>query len=467
MDKLNLLSAADAVSRIRSGEATAVQLMADCLDQITRYDEQIRAWEYLDSAGAIAQAEAVDERLREGSRVGPLTGVPVGVKDIFNTKDMPTCMGSPIFKDFTPGNDARVVFMVRQGGATIPGKTVTAEFAVHALDKTLNPNDGAYSPGTSSSGSAAAVAAGMVPLALGTQTAGSIVRPASYCGVYGMKPSFGLIPRTGMLKTTDTLDQVGFFARCVDDLELLFDVVRVRGRDYPISHAMLGDEARRSVKGRPWRIGVVAEGLWVWGEAAAYAKRAFQTFVETLARTALNGVQPLVEAVKLPESFNTAHDLHAVIYNKTLAYYFREEFENHQLISEILNSMILAGQKITLDEYKQALERQTALARQLDEVLQRYDVVIALSTAGSAPKWGEEDVPDSCLVWSLCGVPVVSVPVFAGPNGLPFGAQVLARRYSDYLLLDFLRHLKLSGLIRDAAIPARMRPQVTHDAVTA
>lgn len=466
MDTLNFLSATEAASRIRSGDIKASQLMADCLDQISRYEDQVRAWEFLDAPGAMAQAQAADERLRGGG-VGPLAGIPIGVKDIFNTRDMPTCMGSPIFKDFTPGNDARVVFMLRQGGAIIPGKTVTAEFAVHALDKTLNPHDSAYSPGTSSSGSAAAVAAGMVPLALGTQTAGSIVRPASYCGVYGMKPSFGLIPRTGMLKTTDTLDQVGFFARGVEDLELLLDVCRVRGRDYPISHARLNEDARRFVRGRPWRIGFVGEGLWVWGEAAAYARKAFEAFVESLARTTLTGLRPIVEEVSLPASFNKAHDLHAVIYNKTLAYYFREEFEKHQLISEVLNGMIRAGQSISLDEYKQALEEQSALARQLDDVLQRYDVVVALSTAGCAPKWGDDDVPDSCLIWSLCGVPVVNVPVFKGPNGMPFGTQVFVRRYSDYLLLDFLKQLTASGIIRDAEVPATLRPKSTRDAVTA
>lgn len=467
MDNLNFLPAADAADRIRCGQVSATQLIAECLDQISRYEDQVHAWEYLDRAGAMAHAQTADEKLRGGEQVGPLAGVPVGVKDIFNTRDMPTCMGSPIFSDFTPGNDARVVYMLRQGGAIIPGKTVTAEFAVHALDKTLNPHDRAYSPGTSSSGSAAAVAAGMVPLALGTQTAGSIIRPASYCGVYGMKPSFGLIPRTGMLKTTDTLDQVGFFARTVGDLRLLFDVVRVRGRDYPISHAMLNDDARRCVRDRPWRIGIVGDGLWVWGEAAAYAKKAFQTFVEGLARTALNGTLPLVEDVRLPDSFNTGHDVHAVIYNKTLAYYFREEFENHQLISGILNSMIRSGQQITLGEYKQALDKQTALARELDDVLQRYDVVFALATAGSAPKWGEEDVPDSCLIWSLCGVPVVNLPVFTGPSGMPFGVQALARRYSDYLLLDFLEQLKASGTIHDAAIPAHLQAHVARHAVTA
>src|SRR3990167_8157472 len=181
--------------------------------------------------------------------------IPVGVKDIYNTADFPTQMGSPLWKDFTPGNDARAVYHLKRQGANIVGKTVTAEFAVHALDKTLNPYDATRTPGTSSSGSAVAVSMGMVPAATGTQTAGSIVRPASFCGVYGCKPSFGTIPRTGMLKTTDSLDQIGFFTVHAEDLRRLFDSMRVKGENYPISNAALADESRQKSKGDKWRVG--------------------------------------------------------------------------------------------------------------------------------------------------------------------------------------------------------------------
>jgi Asp-tRNA(Asn)/Glu-tRNA(Gln) amidotransferase A subunit family amidase len=444
--ELHALSATDAMAEIEHGRLSAVQLVTACLERSAELDGSILAWEYLDPDTALRQARAFDEGHAKREPVGRLNGVPVGVKDIFNTQDMPTCMGSQIFKDFRPGNDARSVFSLRQHGATVLGKTVTAEFAVHALDKTRNPHDIARSPGTSSSGSAAAVAAGMVPLALGTQTAGSIVRPASYCGVFGCKPSFGLIPRTGILKTTDTLDQIGYFARSISDIELMLEVLRVRGRDYPLSDSALSNQARQSPLGLRWRVGIVTSGLWVWNEAFPYAQEAIVKFAGEL------GAYADVDELRLPEQFNHAHDLHAAIYNKTLAYYFREEFAHNQLISEVLNSMIRAGQGISLPDYQRALQAQAELAKQLDGIFEHYDVLIALSTAGSAPTWGEPDIPDSALIWSLCGVPVVSAPVFEASDGMPFGAQFVSRRNSDYKLFGFLRYMKESGLVSDAKV---------------
>jgi Asp-tRNA(Asn)/Glu-tRNA(Gln) amidotransferase A subunit family amidase len=444
--ELHTLSATDAIAEIEAERLSAVQLVTACMERSAELDESILAWEYLDPETALRQARAFDEGRAKREPVGRLNGVPVGVKDIFNTQDMPTCMGSPIFLDFRPGNDARSVFSLRQHGATVLGKTVTAEFAVHALDKTRNPHDISRSPGTSSSGSAAAVAAGMVPLALGTQTAGSIVRPASYCGVFGCKPSFGLIPRTGILKTTDTLDQIGYFARSVADIELMLEVLRVRGRDYPISDSALSDQGRQSPLGQKWRVGVVTSDLWVWNEAYPYAQNSIRKFAGELSAFAD------VDELRLPEQFNRAHDLHAVIYNKTLAYYFREEFSHNQLISDVLNSMIREGQGISLPDYQRALEAQAALAKQLDGIFEHYDVLIALSTAGSAPTWGEPDIPDSALIWSLCGVPVVSAPIFESPDAMPFGAQFISRRNSDYKLFRFLRYMKELGLVSDAEV---------------
>lgn len=447
---LRLYTATEGIKAIKSGEITVVDLVNECCSRIESLDPSLHAWAYFDRDKAVAQAEDADAKLKQNIVTGPLYGIPVGVKDIINVTGMPCGMGSPIWDGFTPGNDARVVFKLRQAGATIAGKTVTAEFAVHTPGKTVNPHNPEFSPGTSSSGSAAAVSAAMVPIALGTQTAGSICRPASYCGVYGFKPSFGLVPRTGMLKTTDTLDQVGYFTRCVEDIELMFDIVRVQGADFPIHEAALKDSERQQPPhNRPWKIGVVSDSLWVWGEAYDYAKAALSDFA-----TKLSGVGIAVEELKLPPEFNQAHAIHESIYDKTLAYYFKEEYQKHQLISEILNGMILKGQKISLEEYKQALERQAVLSQRLDQLLEGYDAVITLATAGSAPKFAAPDIPDSCLVWTLCGVPVVSVPTFKGPSGLPFGLQVFARRYNDIKLISFLKYLKACGLIQDASVPS-------------
>jgi Asp-tRNA(Asn)/Glu-tRNA(Gln) amidotransferase A subunit family amidase len=446
-EDLSLLSVTEAVKKIASGEISGVDLVKASNARVAAADPVCHAWTVHDPEHALNQARVLDESRARGEPVRALEGIPVGVKDIFNTRDFVTGMGSPIFDGHTPGNDARVVYMVRQTHAIIPGKTVTAEFAVHTPGKTLNPHNPLYSPGTSSSGSAAAVACAMVPIALGTQTAGSIVRPASYCGVYGFKPSFGLVPRTGMLKTTDSLDQVGGFVRAPEDLGLLFESIRIRGRDFPIATSRLEDPAWQEVGGRPWRVGLVTDSVWVWDKATDYARQQIRILAASIGASDLE-----VSSLALPESFNRAHGIHETIYNKTLAYYFREEFEQDQLISPVLNDMIRAGQRISLEQYQDALDQQARLAHELDELLGRYDVILTLSTAGSAPKWKDPDIPDSCLIWSLCGVPVLSLPLFRDPVGMPFGAQVLARRYSDYKLLKFVELLRVRGIVTTAPL---------------
>ncbi len=446
---LFLLSAAEVSSHLKSRDITAVQLTEACLQQIRRLDSTIHAWTYLEPELALQRAEALDEKIKDGESAGVLIGVPIGVKDIFNTVDMPTQMGSPIWSGFTPGNDARVVHYLRLADAVIVGKTCTAEFAVHAPGPTANPQNLEYTPGTSSSGSAAAVAAYMVPLALGTQTAGSIIRPASYCGVYGFKPSFGLIPRTGMLKTTDTLDTIGFFARTIEDLAILFDVIRVHGRDYPISDAILNDSSRQKKGDRPWRIGLVKGPKW--DNAEAYAQKALFDLADDLSKFD----DTVVQEVSLPDIFDSAHDIHSCIYDRTLAYYFREEFKKRTLISPIMYEIIERGNQITPGHYNAALEKQSRLAKELDDLLaRRYDILLTLSTGGEAMKGLDSgDRPDNCLIWTLSGVPVINLPVFCGPNHLPFGAQIVARRYNDYLLLSFARYLRACEIISDGTYP--------------
>jgi Asp-tRNA(Asn)/Glu-tRNA(Gln) amidotransferase A subunit family amidase len=319
----------------------------------------------------------------------------------------------------------------------VVGKTVTAEFAVHAPGPTVNPHNPDFAPGTSSSGSAAAVAANMVALALGTQTAGSTIRPASYCGVYGFKPSFGLIPRTGALKTTDSLDTVGLFARAIDDVELLFNVVRVHGPDHPISHALLNDPRRQTRGDRPWRIAVFRGPKW--SAAEPYARQALTEFASGLARH--RGL--IIEELEIPE-LETAHEVHATIYDRTLAYYFAEEFKQHTLISPLIYEIIDRGNRISPEAYQASLNEQSRLSRRLDEIFATGpDVILNLSAGGEAPKGlSTADRPDNCLIWTLTGVAAVSLPIFRGPNGLPFGLQIVARRYSDFLLLDFVKWLQ-------------------------
>ncbi len=421
----------------RAKTLSPVDLAQWCADAYAAAEPHVHAWECFDADRLMEAAKAAAARLAQGGAPRSLEAIPVGVKDIFNTADFPTQMGSPLWRGFTPGNDARVLYDMKRHGALVPGKTVTAEFAVHALGKTLNPHSVLANPGTSSSGSAVAVAAGMVPVALGTQTAGSIVRPASFCGVWGCKPSFGLVPRTGTLKTTDSLDTVGYFVAHAGDLQAVFDAIRVHGRDYPISHAALTDLARQSApSGRPWRIAVVRPAA-VWGQAVGYARDALDAWC---ARVGKDARFDLVE-VELPAEVNDAHALHSTIYDRALAYYFQEEYKRAELISPVMNQLIVSGQSITSAQYEQALDLQVVAARAMDAFFSGFDAIVTLSTGSSAPPREQVEVPDSALIWTLTHLASVSAPAFTSPEGMPFGVQLVARRYNDPLLFRLVGEL--------------------------
>jgi Asp-tRNA(Asn)/Glu-tRNA(Gln) amidotransferase A subunit family amidase len=448
------LGAVEASRLLREGRLSVRELVDSCLERIAEFEPWVGAWVKLKPELARERADILDGKLRDfPDRLGPLFGLPVGVKDIFNTEQLATCMGSPIWEGFTPGNDARVVSELCLCDAVIMGKTVTAEFAVHYPGKTVNPHDPERSPGTSSSGSAAAVATSMVPLALGTQTAGSTIRPASFTGIYGYKPSFGLIPRTGILKTLDTLDHVTFFARHPEDLRLIMDSTRVRGRNYPFVHDILENPAEQAVPAR-WKVGFVR--THVWDLAEGYVQQAMLSFVDRL--RGLDWVQ--VEEMELPPDLAQSHHVHETIYTKSLSYYFSDEYrEQRDKVSPVMQDMVLRGRDIPVAEFHSGLRRQNELAQKLDQHLAGYDVVISHSTAHVALK-GLHSVEqkDPCLMWTLCRVPALNLPVFTGPQNLPFGLQAVARRYRDYRLLEFARRLAAEGLAPEApnpAVPAR------------
>ena len=443
---LSKLSATEIVKEVTAGRLSAVEIMQSCIDRVEEVEPEIHAWEYFSKEKAINQAQLIDEKIKRKENLGALCSVPVGIKDVFNTEDMPTCMGSPLWAGFTPGNDARAVTYIRWADGIIPGKTVTAEFAVHHPGPTVNPYNPEYSPGTSSSGSAAAVASFMVPLALGTQTAGSTIRPASYCGIYGFKPSFGLIPRTGILKTLDMLDHVTLLTRSVEDLYLLFNVLRVKGPNYPFVNKFMGNHLQvKQEYSSLWKVAFIKTPTW--DQAEKYAQDSIIDYVETLSKHK----NIMVEEEDLPEVFNLADDLHELIYIKALSYYFEDEYEYHkEKISRLFCEMVEKGKGISFQEYRSGIEKQNELIHQLDRLLDEYDIIITLSTAGEAPRGLHTlDKRDSCLIWTLCHTLAINLPLFKGPNNLPFGAQIISRRLKDYDLLDFARYLEKEGLFRD------------------
>lgn len=417
--------------------------MADATaDKINEKEADTLAWVDFDLDKLRLESEQAYLKYKSRGRLLPLEGIPFGVKDIFNTKAFPTQMGSPLWKDFTPGNNARVVDSLIFAGGVVVGKTVTAEFAVHALNETLNPHDATKTPGTSSSGSAAAVSTGMVPFALATQTAGSIVRPASFCGVWGMKPSFGMIPRTGVLKTTDSLDTVGFVAAHAESLRSILDVVRVKGPDYPYVYKNVdsqGDLPKPS--SRPWRVGFVK--TQTWDKAEGYARQS----VEDLAKRIDSQIGFEVEEVEWPIDLKVSHDIHSTIYNKSLSYYFQNERKMESHVTPIMKEMIQAGELISSAELKLALVNQDSYCGKIDKLFMPYDFVLSLGTSSSGPLRGVEELPDPSLIWTMGHLPTIAAPTFRCPKGLPFGVQFVSRRWNDYLLLQAIEELVDRGIL--------------------
>ena len=440
-------TAGTAIDLVRSGQLSPSEWLESCLERISTLDAEIGAWAHLDGERARAQSRKVVGRMAVGEDPSPLYGAPIGVKDIFNTYDMPTGRGSRVYQDHQPRNDARVVARLRWSNGVIAGKTNCDEFAVHWPSPTKNPHNLAHTPGGSSSGSAAAVASGMVPLALSSQTLGSTIRPASYCGIYGFKPTFGLLPRTGMLKTTDTLDHVSLMSRSVEDTRLLLETTRLSGLNYPFIHENVDRRLGTREIERKWRVAVLVPPSWV--DAEEHANISLQALAQDLGQAGAE-----VALLELPADFERAHAIHDTIYNVMLSYYFKEEYAEHrQEISDWFAEMVEAGLAISTEGFVAALEEQRQLDGRLDDVLRPYDVLLTLSSSGEAPEGRfSRNKTDTCLIWTLCRVPAMSVPAFRGPSGLPFGAQLVARRYDDFQLLDFASFMKSRELISDAEI---------------
>jgi Asp-tRNA(Asn)/Glu-tRNA(Gln) amidotransferase A subunit family amidase len=433
-------------SLIRSKDINHREIVEECISKSKKIDPKYHIWSFFDEEEVIKQVS--DKFLLTNSEYD-MSGIPVAIKDIFNTKILPTQMGSPIWKNFIAGNDARVIHNLKEAGAIIPGKTVTAEFAVHKLNETLNPHDITITPGTSSSGSAVSVAMGVCPAAIGSQTAGSIVRPASFTGVYGFKPSYGLVPRTGMLKTTDTLDSIGFFTIHYKDLRRVFEAIRVRGKNYPLSNGPLTDIKRQNKnKSKPWRVAFVK--TYTWNYAEQYAKNSIEQYIAKLSN--LNDVE--VKEVKLPKEFERIHELHSVIYKKALSYYFSKEYKTFDQMSDIMIDLIEEGLKISPADYNDAINEQLFFINSMDKIMQKYDVLLSLSTAGIAPPREIEEKIDSSLIWNTLQLPTAAVPGFTN-NNIPFGFQVCSRKYNDLLLLNFLDYIYEKEMI-----PQKMYPML-------
>ena len=440
-----MLSAVDAAQAIRAGRLSSEALVRSCLDRITATDNSIRAWAYLDPDLALVQAREMDRIRKAGRATGPLHGVPVGLKDIVDTRFMPTERGTPIFAGRKPDADAEIVNRLREAGAVIMGKTKTTELAfVHPTD-TTNPHDASRTPGGSSSGSAAAVAAYHVPLAIGTQTNGSVIRPASFCGTYGFKPTRGVISRSGILQTSVSLDQVGVFARSLDDAALLVDVIGSYDPADPASFARprpaMLDGARAEAPVKP---DLAVFDMPYHDRLDADARDGFEAVIEALGER--------VERFAPHAALGTLVAAQAVIHQYEICQHLAKTFDAHwDQISPTLQPVIASGRKLTKDQYEDALASKASADSFFAEFYNDFDAILAPSATGEAPVIGPATGdPVFCTIWTLAGLPAVTLPLLVGANDLPIGVQLIGAVEEDDRLLRTASWVQ-SALAQDAA----------------
>lgn len=424
------LSATAAGEKIRAGEITSEELVEAYLERIEQVDGEIEAWAHLRPEYALNQARALDAQRQTGGPIGPLHGIPIAIKDIFDTDALPTENGTVLDSGRQPMQDCRVVSLLKEAGAVIMGKTVTTELAVFGPGKTKNPHNPAHTPGGSSSGSAAAVAAYMVPLAIGTQTNGSVIRPASFCGVVGFKPSHGLIPRTGILRQSPPLDTVGAFARSIEDVALLTEALvaydsgdpHTKARARPPLSATFNQEPPM-----PPRFGFAKTA--VWDQADDATQEAFAELVEIFGDDCVD--------LPLTEHFDHAVAMHNDIMCADLAKNFAGYYaRGKDKLTDTLREMIEFGRTVSAVDYNTAVEGREVLNTGLNSLFDYYDFIITPATAGEAPLGLDATGnPAFNTLWTLCGTPSITLPLMEGPNGLPLGVQVVGPRGDDARLL--------------------------------
>ena len=431
------LSLEELAEKIKSGQLTSVEACQTYIERIKKFDKDVKAWAYFDRKVLLEKATEADEHRRAGKPTGSLHGVPIAVKDIIGTVDMPTECGTIIRKGKSYSQNAEIIDLLHASGAIVMGKTATSELAYLGPPATTNPHDKDRTPGGSSSGSAASVASFMAPASIGSQTGGSVIRPASYCGVVGYKPSYGLISRNGVLRTSFSLDQIGMFGRKVEDVAMLAKVLIKKDKyDAATIHYSTENFLSETKKGPIFDPKFIFYKTDHWKIIDKKSRESFEYFIKSFKKN--------IEIFDTPSYFKDIHKYHQIIHETDLANNFSVYFKKFKKkLSKYMQDAISNGNKYTAKEYAEAIDFMKRSYESYEEVFEDYHGVLSPSSPGVAPKGLKSTgTAEFNKVWSYLGTPCISLPLLEGENNLPLGVQLIGNKYDDHRFLGIAKWLE-------------------------
>ncbi len=431
------LKVEELVSKIKDSQVNSVELCENYIERINKFEKDVKAWAHFDKKLLLDKAAEADEYRKSGKPLGPLHGIPVAVKDIIGTIDMPTECGTSIRKGKSYSQNAEIVDLLLSAGAIVMGKTATSELAFLSPSKTTNPHDYTRTPGGSSSGSAASVASYMAPLSIGSQTGGSVIRPASYCGVVGYKPSYGLISRNGVLKTSEKLDQIGVFGRSVEDVALLAKVlIKKDNYDQATVYYSTENMLLETKKGPLFDPKFIFYKTDHWKLIEKKSRDAFEYFI--------NSFKKNIEVFDTPSYFKKIHKFHQIIHETDLANNFALYYKKYKKkLSKYMRDAINKGNKHSAKDYAEAIDFMKRSYDSYQEVFEDYHGVLSPSSPGVALKGLKSTgTAEFNKVWSYFGTPCISLPLLQGENNLPLGVQLIGAKFDDQRFLGVANWLE-------------------------
>tara|TARA_B100001989_G_scaffold215698_1_gene166265 strand:- start:142 stop:1470 length:1329 start_codon:yes stop_codon:yes gene_type:complete len=437
MKEIFSLSLEDLAKKIKDAQISSVEVCETYIERISKFEKDVKAWAHFDKKVLLEKAAEADDHRRSGKPVGFLHGVPIAVKDIVGTVDMPTECGTVIRKGKSYSQNAEIIDLLHSAGAIVMGKTATSELAYLGPPATTNPHDKTRTPGGSSSGSAASVASFMAPASIGSQTGGSIIRPASYCGVVGYKPSYGLISRNGVLRTSYSLDHIGMFGRSVEDVAMLAKVLIKKDKyDTATIHYSTENILSETKKGPLFDPKFIFYKTDHWKIIDKKSRESFDYFIKSFKKN--------IEIFDTPSYFKDIHKYHKIIHETDLANNFSVYFKKYKKkLSKFMQDAINNGNKYSAKEYAEAIDFIKRSYESYQEVFEDYHGVLTPSSPGVAPKGLKSTgTAEFNKVWSYLGTPCISLPLLEGENNLPLGVQLVGNKYDDHRFLGVAKWLE-------------------------